>query len=231
MIWPAINNHNTYSNTRLKCKIRWKGARRESRTAKYSVWYNYFINKPGGDYLPLFVDYLKLFVFPKIIWIICGKFVRKYSVFLSRFFEILRNCGLFALFAFFFRLLRIICGFFLDYLWNQCGSIETWIIWDYWCLEYLWIIWIMDYFRLFALGLFADYLFGIIWDYFWIIFGLFVVDYLWIIWNIDYLRLFEEWIIWDYLNNGLFWIIGWLFVDYLFGLFEMKTWGIPSQFI
>ena len=36
---------------------------------------------PGGDYLQLFVNYLKLFVFSKIIGIICGLFVQKCSVF------------------------------------------------------------------------------------------------------------------------------------------------------
>ena len=39
------------------------------------------ISKPGGDHLLVFVDYLKLFVFSKIIWIICGLFVEKCSVF------------------------------------------------------------------------------------------------------------------------------------------------------
>ena len=39
------------------------------------------ISKPGGDYLRLFVNYFKLFVFSKIIWIICGLFVSKCSVF------------------------------------------------------------------------------------------------------------------------------------------------------
>ena len=47
------------------------------------------ISKPEGDYLQLFVDYLKLFVVFKIIGIIGGLFVEKCSVFSSRLFEII----------------------------------------------------------------------------------------------------------------------------------------------
>ena len=65
-------------------------------------------------------------------------------------------------------------GLFVDYLkhglfeiicvWIICGLFETWIIGDYLCLDYLWII----CFRLFEIicELFVDYLF-------WIICGLF----------------------------------------------------------
>ena len=94
-----------------------------------SLWKWHFISKPGGDYLRLFVNYLKLFVFSKIIWIICGLFVEKCSIFSSRLFEIIWNSGLFAL----FQIILDYCKLFVDYLW---------IIWN---MDYLWIIWNMDY--------------------------------------------------------------------------------------
>ena len=34
------------------------------------------ISKPGGNYLQLFGNYLKSFVFSKIVWIVCGLFVK-----------------------------------------------------------------------------------------------------------------------------------------------------------
>ena len=119
---------------------------------------------PSVNQGEIICDYLSiLFVFSKIIWIICGLFVPKCSVFSSRLFEIIWDCGLFALFA----IILDYCKLFVDYLfWIICGLFETWIIWDYLCLGYLWIIWIMDYLRLSVLGLFVDCLFWIIWDYF-----------------------------------------------------------------
>ena len=93
----------------------------------------------------IFVDYLKLFVFSKIIWINCGLFVKKCSIFQvwSRLFEFLRNRGLFAL----FEIILDHCKLFVDFLFGIfCGLFETWIIADYGILLHI------------ICGLFVDYL-------------------------------------------------------------------------
>ena len=101
------------------------------------------IRKPGRDYLLLTIDYLKSFVFSKIMWIIGGPMVNYLEEHVPyfrqdslRIFEIVDYLHYLILFEIFENCLWIICfGFFVDYLKHGlfdvicllfiCGLFET----------------------------------------------------------------------------------------------------------